>query len=106
MRTYLPMALALLFAGCQLPPSRTTTADERTWATILLNKVSLVVALQEAQDKISAEDAARARSQIEALRDRVTASEITPVSWVELTDTLTTFALEWAIDLPPQDDGQ
>lgn len=92
----------LLFAACMSPP-RTTTSEERAWATVLLNKVVTAVTLLQATGGVEDEHAQLALSQVDELRDRVTLSATHPVIWPEVVDTVTTMALQWGIELATKD---
>lgn len=90
-----PLLLAIL-AGCASPP-RVSTESERAAVTALLNAAATGIAVAAATGKIPPADAQMATAQLQALRDRVTASAETPISWPDLFTDITAFSAAWAI---------
>lgn len=86
----------LVLAACTTPP-RTSTIEERAFATETLTLVETAIVAASLTGKVPAEDVALANRQLQELRDLVASSEHTPTSWSSILSRVTLLAAAWIV---------
>jgi membrane-bound lytic murein transglycosylase MltF len=88
-------ALLMLLSACAT--SRVSTSQERDNAMAVLAAFESGIAVLFATEKISQVDFNLASEQIQGLRQLVSESGVTPMSWTDVMQRVTNFSIQWLV---------